>query len=250
METENKEKYHVGQHIDAFIDCGWEACLVTSVKASQPPSYGIVTIEKGKNFYLSPDSLRHRTDRYMLVQESFQEHPAEVQQHNLSVFSSDDESLFITPSNVAEDSLNLDKEDSLLDFAKETEEFLTLTASPTPRTSSPSVNRCQPLQRPSTEQCVTGSSVHSNFVSDIDENCVPDDYELDEALALVDEEFLTTPQDQQLEDNGDSHNHEVSKKSNVRFAEVDDQAIQNLQKAAKSDRTHKQTTWAIKILTG
>lgn len=79
---------------------------------------------------------------------------------------------------------------------------------------------------------------------------MPEDLELDEALALVDEEFLCTPQDKENDQHVELNIPEVSKKSNVRFAEVDEQEIVNLQKAAKSARTHQQTQWAVKILKG
>lgn len=81
MESESKEKYHVGQHLNAFIECAWKPCHVTSMKASQPPSYGIVPIDKGENFYLSPNSLRHS----MRIK-PFHEDQAEVQELNVSRF--------------------------------------------------------------------------------------------------------------------------------------------------------------------
>lgn len=136
--------------MDAFIDCEWQPCLVTSVKASQPPSYGLVTIEKGTNFYLSPDSIRHRTERRLLVDDSFGEDEP-VKEFNVSVVSSEGDSIFITQSNmVADGSLLQDKDDSLIDFAKDTEDFLSLTDTSTSQHSPHAVNRCQLIQSPPT----------------------------------------------------------------------------------------------------
>lgn len=250
MEKENREKYYVGQHVDAFIDCGWKPCLVTSVKASQPPTYGLVTIDKGANFYLSPDSIRHRTERRLLVEDSFED-AEPLKEFNVSVVSSDGDSIFITQSNmVADDSLLQDKDDSLIDFAKETEEFLTLTGTSTPRQSPSAVNRCQLVQSPPTNPCGGGSLLGEIEHADIHDNRVPEDQELDEALAMVDDELLTAGQDSGSDISPDFVVPEIPKKRSIRFAQVDDQDIAKLQKASKSERTHKQTKWAVKILTG
>lgn len=254
MEKERGEKYYVGQPVDRFIDCSWKACLVTSVKASQPPSYGIITIEKGRNFYLSSNSIRHWTERRLLVEDSFQEYQG-ANELNVSVLSTDDNSLFITPSNVAdeardEDSLVEEQNDSLLDFAKKTEDFLRLTGTSTPRAFPAAVNGCQLMQRPSTEDYGTGSFLGSSEHTDIAENRVPNDLELDQALSLVDDDFLNEPLEEGIDNPPAFVAPHIPEKQSVRFAQVDEKEVENLQKASKSERTHKQTQWAIKILTG
>lgn len=62
----------------------------------------------------------------------------------------------------------------------------------------------------------------------------------------MDDEFLMEGQDAGIDISPDFVAPEIPKKQSVRFAKVNDQDIEKLQ----SERTHKQTTWAVKILTG
>lgn len=84
MEEGSKEKYFVGQHEDSFFECEWRQCLVTLVKVTL---YYI---------YIMPGSIHHRTERHLLTEDSFRDDDI-IKELNVSVLSSDDQTLFIMP---------------------------------------------------------------------------------------------------------------------------------------------------------
>lgn len=73
MELGIEGNYHIGQHVEGFIECEWKPCLITSIKASSPVEYGVVTIRKGKSFYLFAESLRANQEKLVMVEDSLDE---------------------------------------------------------------------------------------------------------------------------------------------------------------------------------
>lgn len=88
----------------------------------------------------------------------------------------------------------------------------------------------------------TGVGASKGEVADPPNQEIPDmedDLELEAAMLLVEEnpeEMLSNPP--------------LPAKNNLRFADLEDADIDKLQKASKSDRTHKSTRWGLNIIQG
>lgn len=98
MQSQICERFYVGRHVEGFVEAEWGGrvfCLIASVEGNVPWEYGITTIRKGKNFYLTPQSVRSQPARILLANHTLGDTEI-VQEVNFSLLSSDDESLFIT----------------------------------------------------------------------------------------------------------------------------------------------------------
>lgn len=253
MEEELEGNYHVGQYVQAYIETEWTPSVVTSVQSSDPAQYGIVSIKKNKTFFLTAESLRCPPERLLVLADDSMDdsHSGEglelAEQVNFSLVSSDDETLFITPSNIVERSpSHSSQEDSLVDFALDTEKFLTLSS---PTRVDGAVNGCQ----------VEGSPLpvsQKHFPVNVDNDGLSGAEECDKGPDIeVDVDLFHELLDTEFEDDGQDVNPpspcpDLQNKASVRFAEVEEGELEDLQRAAKSERTHKQTGWGVRILQG
>lgn len=252
METENNQRFYVGQHVKAFVETEWTPYLITSVQGNEPWQYGTTTILKGKNFNLTPQSVRPRSEHVLLANDSFEEQDI-VQEVNFSLLGSDDDSFILTQtvSSSQANEIQGELDDSLLGLAMGGEEALTLTSPH--RAEVPSVNGCQLDGSPPTYRAddflspdIIVSQKHLTHTrQDTDDVESP-------ASPLFDsiEEDISPCHDEELFKDTEPAQPTPKAKKSLQFAQVSEHEIQDLQMASKADRTHKQTDWGVKILKG
>lgn len=160
--------------------------------------------------------------------------------------SSDDETLFITQANPVNTSLNVSgqesdfnpMEDSLIDFALATDALLTLDSPG--ETAGTDVNRLYgadspPLRNSASTPIISLNDVNTEDEPAIEENPVDN---VNGNVPEMAENVPPVPVGESLQDVAE------------RFPDVSDADLEKLQHASKSERTHKQTLWGVKILTG
>lgn len=249
MDLENEGNYHVGQHVEGFIECEWKRCLITSIKASIPIEYGVTTLKKGRSFYLYSESLRVHQEKLVMVDDSLDKAGMVLDKEiNFSLVSSDDETLFITQSNPMNNSLNVSgqeddvnpMEDSLLDFAMEAD---ALTLDSPGETAGSEVNRLSMGDSPPQRNSPNTSVIDPNAINTEDEPAIQE-YHVD-----IVEDNLPEISDK-VNPGPDAASGQVVTEPCDRFPDVSESDMEMLQRASKSERTHKQTLWGVKVLTG